>query len=786
MTRVFALILFVSVIHPRLYAEPPVAEYLFPAGGQRGTTVPVQVGGLHLTTSCQVELIGTGVHCPPQIHRTTTRWFEGPLLPLPESQRPENYPKAMACPIQIAADAALGVRHLVLSTSQGITTPLKFIVGSLPELIEDEQPGIADPVAITLPMTVNGRIFPREDVDIWSVHLKSGESLTASVAAAHGLGSPLEARLELRDFAGRKVAEALPTLNRDAMLTYLAPATGVYQLHIRDIGFQGGPAYVYRLTVITGPWIEFVSPLGGQRGQNVRVKFHGTAIHDQEKDFPIPADSPEHVLVPNEQGQALLLEVDGLPEVDDASRPIPVPGIANGRIKQPGARERWSFHARAGIPIQVELHATRLGSPLLGQLQMEDAEGKLLAQAQAVAASNSPNDASLVFLPAKDGQYFVEVSDQFRNRGGPAFQYRLKLTHPQPGFELLLASPTATVERLAARPATLKITVHRKGGFTGAISLRAVGLPAGVSIPEKFMIPPNQAQVNLPIQANDSAPIGTFPIRLIGTGWINTPLTSAALPIEVDAVYPVPRGEPRFPGLKLAVAIPTPFKIVGDFVSPLHPRGTRLVKRYRVERNGYDGPITVELAEQQARHLQGVTGPVITVPAGAKEFDYPVDLPPWMDMGRTCRVCVMGSATMTDHDGRSHVVSYSSRHQNDQIIAIIEPGRLSLELDVPSIVVAPGETHRIAFTVTRAKGLTGPVQVGLAESLPGLTATPVTVEPSATGGELEFRFSSDAGDGVFRRREPVTVRARMETASGPVVAEAALAIVVRQVRSSRR
>jgi hypothetical protein len=174
------------------------------------------------------------------------------------------------------------------------------------------------------------------------------------------------------------------------------------------------------------------------------------------------------------------------------------------------------------------------------------------------------------------------------------------------------------------------------------------------------------------------------------------------------------------------------------------------------------------------------------VPAGAKEFDYPVDLPPWMDMGRTCRVCVMGSATMTDHDGRSHVVSYSSRHQNDQIIAIIEPGRLSLDLDVPSIAVAPGETHRIAFTVTRAKGLSGPVQVGLAESLPGLTATPVTVEPSATGGELEFRFSSDAGDGVFRRREPVTVRARMETASGPVVAEAALAIVVRQVRSSRR
>src|SRR2546430_6889940 len=33
---------------PPLRANPPVASYVFPAGGQRGTTVPVRVGGLFL------------------------------------------------------------------------------------------------------------------------------------------------------------------------------------------------------------------------------------------------------------------------------------------------------------------------------------------------------------------------------------------------------------------------------------------------------------------------------------------------------------------------------------------------------------------------------------------------------------------------------------------------------------------------------------------------------------------------------------------------------------------
>src|SRR5262249_56226284 len=76
-------------------SSPPVASYIYPAGGQRGQTVAVRVGGLFLHESCGFEMLGPGVSAGKQLKRVPTLWFEGPLLPLPDSQRQEDYPKDM-------------------------------------------------------------------------------------------------------------------------------------------------------------------------------------------------------------------------------------------------------------------------------------------------------------------------------------------------------------------------------------------------------------------------------------------------------------------------------------------------------------------------------------------------------------------------------------------------------------------------------------------------------------------------------------------------------------------
>src|SRR5947207_5852857 len=208
-------------------ANPPVASYIFPAGGQRGKTVDVRIGGLFLYDKCGFEMLGPGGDASKELRRTQTLWLEGPVLPLPDSQRQEDYPQDMAGQVKIAADASFGVRHWRVWTSQGATPARRFVVGELPEVVEKELPGAPIPVEVTLPVTINGRIFPHEDVDVWSFAARKGQTISCEVEAAR-LGSPLDSRLEVLDPSGRFIAENDDTFGADSFVRFTAPADGTY------------------------------------------------------------------------------------------------------------------------------------------------------------------------------------------------------------------------------------------------------------------------------------------------------------------------------------------------------------------------------------------------------------------------------------------------------------------------------------------------------------------------------------------------------------------------------
>ncbi len=71
-----SLCLCASVVSP-LHANPPVASYLFPAGGRRGTTVNARVGGLYLYKNCSFELIGPGVEASKQLRSASRHVVRG-------------------------------------------------------------------------------------------------------------------------------------------------------------------------------------------------------------------------------------------------------------------------------------------------------------------------------------------------------------------------------------------------------------------------------------------------------------------------------------------------------------------------------------------------------------------------------------------------------------------------------------------------------------------------------------------------------------------------------------
>jgi hypothetical protein len=588
-------------------ANPPAASYIFPAGGQRGKSVQVRVGGLFLTKRCSFEVLGPGVTTKDRLQPTRTVWFEGPLLPLPESQQAEDYPKDMAGQVDIAPDAPPGIRYWRLWNAQGGTSAKKFMVGELPEIVENEIEGAPIPVEVRLPVTINGRIFPRENVDVWSFEARKGQTVTGEVCAAR-LGSPLDSRLEVRDSQGRPIVENDDTFGADSFVRFTAPRDGKYEVRIHDISFRGGPAYVYRLTLRTAP-----------------------------------------------------------AEVQPSPRAVRGP-------------ERGST---------------------------------------------------------------------------------------KPDFRLRLGSDVLAIHR--GGQGKLKVQVERLGGFSAPIALSVSGLPTSISaMPVSLSAAQKEAEIAFKVE-----PAALFRgSRLTVRGLA----TDGKEQLARTATWTAEPGQPEVDRVLLVVTLPTPFKIVGQYDMGLAPRGTVYHRRYHIDRGGFPGPIEVSVADRQARHLQGVTGPAVLVPPGVVDFDFAVHLPPWMETGRTCRVCVMGVGAVRDRDGSEHFLSFCSTEQNEQMVAVVEPGRLGVEVDRPSLLAEPGKAVSLGVRVMRDGALSGPVKLELAlpTHVRGIVSKPVLIPARKADASFPIWFDKDRL-GPFNA--PLVLRATLLVNGEPVFAETKLEIV---------
>ncbi len=735
-------------------AAPPVASFLYPAGGQRGTTVPIRVGALFAHDRCGFALDGSGASATPELKRGKRIWFEGPLIPLPDSQQAEDYPADMLGTVAVDAKAALGARRGRIWTSQGAATGPVFVVGDLPEVVEAEIDGDPIPVPVTLPVTANGRIFPREDTDLWTVTLKSGQTLCALVVTT-ALHSPLIAKLEVVDAKGGVLAESgsKTALGCDASVRFTAPADGTYHIRIADARGQGGPAFVYRLTMTTDKVADAIFPLGGKRGSTIDVSFG-----DEKRSLAIPADAPSNWTA-RFGVQSIPFDVDDLPEFTDTTAPISAPAVLNGRVAKNGP-SRWNVVLLKAKKYEFEVRAKKLGSPLCGALVVLDPGGKEVARD---LPTDPGVDPLLIFQPAADGVYTIQLSERFRNRGGPDFAFRLRVREAgsaAPDFLLKLTGDVVNVPR--GDGAKWKLTAERFGGFSGVIDVSVEGLPAGVTL-AKASLGAGQGSTDLLLNADALAKVAVGTVTVTGTAKIaDKTVTRTAKPVEGEGAF-------------VAVAVPTPFALDGEYTMSNSPRGQPYGRKYKLKRNGFDGPIEVAVADRQARHLQGATGPTIVVPAGAGEFEYSAMLPAWIELGRTCRVCLMASGIVKDPDGTEHRVSYTTAETNYQLIVVPEPGRLSLDLAKAALSAAPGETIRVPFQVSRAKGLTGEVKVELVlpEHWRGISAEIVTVAADKMSGELVLKFGKEAL-GPFNM--PATVRAK----TGSVIAEAKLELLRRE------
>ena len=222
--------------------------------------------------------------------------------------------------VTVAPDAAPGERELRLGTPLGLTNPLVFCVGQLPEFSEKpakigdvpdigkgwkfgQQPQSTPPETetnITLPVVVNGQITPHTtalnrfqarqgeqftpaDVDRYRFQAREGQRLVVAAMAqelipylADAVPGWFQATLTLYDAKGKELAyDDDFRFHPDPVLLYKIPKDGEYVIEIKDAIYRGREDFVYRMAVGELPFVTSIFPLGGPAGAQTTVVLKG-------------------------------------------------------------------------------------------------------------------------------------------------------------------------------------------------------------------------------------------------------------------------------------------------------------------------------------------------------------------------------------------------------------------------------------------------------------------------------------------------------------------------------
>lgn len=496
----------------------PIVKSVSPVGAQRGTTVDVSLAG---------TFVGTG----SRLLIDDPHLIVEKLTPQPPAAGAKNPEGTLVARLRIADDAPLRRYALRVVTAAGVTNPAYLTVGQYPETPEKEPnntPDQAQPVSG--PITVVGRSDAAEDVDVYKLSLRKGETVVVELAAG-SLGSPLQPILALRDRRGFEVATAAALRTPDAVLHFTAPEAGDYLLSHRDLLYRGGGEYVYRMTVGAIPWVTSVFPAGGTAGSETALTYTGYNLPEKgavRVSLPkAPSDDPWNLAAPVSGSLAnqIALEVGALPETIEVepngsaqvAQPITPPVTVNGRV-QPSVRadedaDYFRFRATKGQAFALELFAARIGSPLDAVLSVHDATGKELAAAD----DSRGRDPLFTFTAPADGEYLARVRDLNR-AGGPEAVYRLRIDRTRPDFRLDFAPDAPLVPAGGRIP--LVVTVERRFGFNEAIRLEVSGLPSGVQVLGEPTVPAGQSSVTLILAADPAAVTEAMPFSVRGSATI--------------------------------------------------------------------------------------------------------------------------------------------------------------------------------------------------------------------------------------------------------------------------
>jgi hypothetical protein len=529
----------IGLIPNPAYSQLPLIrlDRIFPLGGQAGS-------------EGELEIAGKDLEEVKALH------FDHPGFKA-------QFVKANQFKVQIASDTPLGTHEVRAVGKYGISGARLFSVSRGLSEIKEVEPNDSPEKAQAVPMNaaINGQSDGNGD-DFFRFPAKKGERVTIDCQAFR-LDSTLRGSMALTTADGKVLAQSKPYFIRtDPFLDFMAPADGEYILGLHDATYAGG--LPYRLIISNRPYLENAFPAAvvpGEKSELILLgrnllggKPSGTVLGqplvEQTTSVTVPKDPAlmqrfnfvNHLPSPSVNARGCQWWPPEIPtaltpvtiayadapitlekEPNDSAasaQPISWPTVVCGRFDRPGDADWYSFSAKAGDSIAVDLLCERLDMPGDPFVLVTDAKGTELAtfddhgiNYNSLAQYN--RDPVGTFNVPANGTYRLLVQDRYR-QGGPRFLYVLRLAKPVPDFYPAVfhetpVDPSCPVVRQGGS-AFYELCLNRRN-LPGPVTVEAEGLPPGVTCPPVHISPQGEF-ANVVFTASADAPEWSGSVRL--------------------------------------------------------------------------------------------------------------------------------------------------------------------------------------------------------------------------------------------------------------------------------
>jgi len=589
------------------------------------------------------------------------------------------------------------------------------------------------------------------------------------------------------------------------------PADGDYIVRLHDLTYTGGGNHIYRLDIDTGPRVALVVPGVIRRGQATRVTLLGWNLPGRTNN-PTPAMDSVEVEIPAEKAvptwplpvhmapsQApfdattwhfpgahapVLIGITDVPVVRGidgnhtaaTAQDVTIPCEAGGLLVAADEKDWYTFEARQGEVIYVELIGERMGSPVHLAASVLDAGGrKELLRCRrdqrnigGLALPTRHSDPTGRFLAPADGHYTIVVYN--RSAGihpEPRRGYRLSLRREVPATDIAVIPPGTSPQSINVAPGgrkVLDVVAFRRRGAQGPIRISASNLPDGVSCPDIFL-GPGVSRGQLVLSADSGAMRSTSRFSLWASA-IHAP-ASTRRPVRGGTVVQAgrPTGWSRLTHeLALGVAGDSPLRVTADgHETRVHHLYGELKVRHAP---GGVLDVAIEVQRRDPNHRAevqligvglppGIATRTATIPAAKDKGYISFYLPAGLEPGRyTLGVRATTSVPTADGKKTQAITVFS----NPVVFEVHEPMfHVTLDPYNPR-TIKRGQIAQIKYKVQRLNGFINKIHSELAApgtvtKVGGLRGRGVTFVGQTETGAIQVIASDDAplGQRAFLR-----------------------------------